>query len=324
MKTIIVGGAGFIGTNLTKKLLSEANEEREIICIDDLSTGRESNITQFYDNPNFHFLKLDLLGDYLETFLKPFEKNDVDQIYHLASPASPPKYQIDPIKTFRVNTEGTLKLLDLAKRNNAKILFASTSEIYGDPLEHPQKETYRGNVNINGPRACYDEGKRGGETLCWHHHQKYGTKVLIARIFNTYGPYMDPADGRVVSNMICQLLRGEDVTVYGDGTQTRSFMYVDDLVDGLIKLMDSELYASPVNLGNPVEFSIKQLATLLLSEFHWPNEPKIIKKELPQDDPKQRKPDIEKAKTLLNWEPKVDLFEGLAKTIPYFKEELNK
>lgn len=329
MKIMITGGAGFIGTTLTRRLL---NSEHEVFCVDNLSTGRAQNINQFIHKRNFYFCKADLLEDdligscYLDSDCGGGFLGDIgfDQIYHLASPASPPKYQEDPIKTFRVNTEGTLKVLEFAKRCGAKVLFASTSEVYGDPLVHPQHEEYRGNVNINGIRSCYDVGKMGGETLCCDFYRTHGTKVHIARIFNTYGPYMDPNDGRVVSNMICQAIKGEDLTVFGEGTQSRSFTFVSDLVDGLIKLMNSNVFAMPVNLGNTDEFTVKELALKLILDFFWEKELSIVHKPLPIDDPRQRKPDISRASSLLDWKPTTSLDEGLKKTIPYFKEELKK
>lgn len=328
MKIMVTGGAGFLGSNLIKRLL---NEGHEVYCVDNLSTGRLLNLESFFFHPNFHYSRADILDDNLplcaslDRFGESSFLGDVkfDQIYHLASPASPPKYQIDPIKTFRINTEGTHKILEFARRCDARVLYASTSETYGDPLEHPQNEEYRGNVNTIGPRACYDEGKRGGETICSDHYRMHGTKVLIARIFNTYGPNMDPNDGRVVSNMICQLIKGEDITIYGDGYQTRSFTYVDDLIDGFIRLMNSNLFCMPINLGNPNEFTIKQLGNALIHEFEWSHKPTFHFKPLPIDDPRQRKPDISRAKMLLDWEPQIQLHEGLKLTVQYFMDQLS-
>jgi UDP-glucuronate decarboxylase len=331
MNILITGGAGFIGSNLAMTLW---NEGHDVYVVDDVSTGRLKNVLPLVGKPRFWFSRFDItknvefqnvLSTGFNSELKYLGDVGFDQIYHLASPASPPKYQIDPIKTFRVNTEGTLKVLDFAKRVNARILYTSTSEVYGDPLQHPQTEEYRGNVSTTGPRACYDEGKRGGETICCDHYRMHGTKVLIARIFNTYGPNMDPNDGRVVSNMICQALKGENLTVYGDGNQTRSFTYVDDLVDGLIRLMNSNLFAMPVNLGNPNEWTINQLASKVLEAVRRVKPQlsvQIQEKDLPIDDPKVRKPDIDLAMKYLNWFPLVNLETGLIKTVDYFAKEI--
>jgi UDP-glucuronate decarboxylase len=322
---LVVGGAGFLGSNLVTKLLQDENNR--VYVIDDYSTGRASNLVKHLANPNFYLGTVDILkdlkhavtvGNWSEKYLYDVA---FDEIYHLASPASPPKYQIDPIRTFRINTEGTLNLLELARRSNARLLFASTSETYGDPTVHPQTEDYRGNVSTTGPRACYDESKRGGETLCIDHARQYGTKVLIPRIFNTYGPGMDPNDGRVVSNLICQMLQGKKLTVFGTGKQTRSFCYVDDLIDGFVKLMASDCYSTPVNLGNPNEFTILELLEEIGKHrkgWSWDYAP------LPADDPRQRNPDISLARKRLGWEPKVQLREGLAKTIAYFEKEIKK
>lgn len=307
MKTIIVtGGAGFIGSHLCKKLLAQGNK---VLCVDNFFTGRMENIEDILDDPNFILCAIDVINSYV------FK---CDEIYNLACPASPPHYQYDPVKTAQTNFLGMYNALMLARQNGAKVLQASTSEVYGDPEVHPQVESYRGNVNPDGIRACYDEGKRVAETLCFDFHRQYGVDIKVVRIFNTYGPNMREDDGRVVSNFICQALKGEDITIYGDGFQTRSFCYVDDLVDGLIAMMNSDI-TGPVNLGNPGEFTVKQLADLVLKMTG--SESKIVYKELPSDDPTRRKPNIDLAKKELNWEPKVKLEEGLVKTIEYFKEK---
>ena len=307
VKTILIaGGAGFIGSNLCKRLLDEGNK---LICLDNLYTGKLENINNFLDNKNFIFInhniinKLDL--DY-----------DIDEIYNLACPASPPKYQVDPIFTLETNFLGTKNLLELAKEKNSKILLSSTSEIYGDPTISPQTEDYRGNVNTVGERSCYDEGKRIAETLMIEYHNKYNIDTKIARIFNTYGPNMDKFDGRVVTNLIRQMLNNENITIYGDGSQTRAFCYIDDLLDGLIKLMDSK-YHYPVNLGNPNDKTINELCDILSRLIN--HQSTITFHPLPSDDPTNRKPDITLAKKLLNWEPKVDIVNGLLKTIEFIK-----
>ena len=302
-KILITGGAGFIGTHLCKKLLSENNI---VMCLDNFFTGRHKNIEQFIQNPNFRLIEHDIINPiYIE----------VDEIYNLACPASPPHYQYDPIKTMQTSVLGIINMLELAKKYKAKILQASTSEVYGDPLIHPQVESYWGNVNPIGIRSCYDEGKRCAETLIMDYHRTEGLDTKIVRIFNTYGPYMTPDDGRVVSNFILQALKNEDITIYGKGTQTRSFCYVDDLVDGLIKMMESDL-TGPVNLGNPSERTILEFAELIVQITN--SKSKIIYTQLPKDDPAKRQPDISIAKKYLNWEPKIDIYKGLDNTIEYF------
>tara|TARA_A100001388_G_scaffold277659_1_gene270330 strand:- start:686 stop:1621 length:936 start_codon:yes stop_codon:yes gene_type:complete len=306
-RSLITGGAGFLGSHLARKLLEEGEE---VICLDNFFTGTKENIHELITHKNFELIRHDIT--------EPI-KVEVDKIWHLACPASPIHYQFNPIKTTKTSFMGTYNMLGLAKRIGAKFLLASTSEIYGDPEEHPQKESYRGSVNTTGIRSCYDEGKRVAETLCSDYQRIHGVDVRIIRIFNTYGPNMRFDDGRVISNFIVQALRNEKITLYGDGNQTRSFCYVDDLIDGMILLMKSE-YREPVNIGNPNEFSIKELANLVRAlinpniEFEY--------KELPKDDPKQRKPSIQLAKELLNWEPKIELKDGLIKTIHWFKNNL--
>jgi len=306
MKIILItGGAGFIGSNLCEKLL---NENNKIICVDNLFTGSFKNIEPLLNNPNFEFINHDII--------EPLEiEGNIDEIYNLACPASPPKYQEDPIKTLKVNFLGVMNLLELAKTKNARFLQTSTSEVYGEPQITPQPEEYRGNVNINGIRSCYDEGKRVAETLITEYHNKYDVDTRIVRIFNTYGPKMDKNDGRVVTNFINQALNNEDITLYGNGEQTRSFCYIDDQIDGLIKLMNSN-YIHPINIGNPHEITVKELATLILNLTK--SNSKIVYKDLPSDDPTNRKPDITKAKTILNWEPKYQLEKGIIQTIDYF------
>lgn len=306
-RILITGGAGFIGSHLCKRLLKEGNE---VLCLDNFYTGAKRNIKDLLNNKRFELIRHDITQPILL---------EVDQIYHLACPASPIHYQYNPVKTIKTNVIGTLNMLGLAKRVKSRILQASTSEVYGDPEEHPQKESYWGRVNPIGIRSCYDEGKRCAETLCMDYHRQNKVDVRIVRIFNTYGPNMNPDDGRVVSNFIVQGLKNEPITVYGDGNQTRSFQYIDDLIDGMIKMMENEKeFIGPVNLGNPHEFTIKELAMLILKLIPK-NKSKIIYKELPQDDPKQRQPDISLAKKMLDWEPKIKIEEGLKKTIGYFK-----
>ena len=309
MKRILVtGGAGFIGSHLCERLLARGNE---VLCVDNFFTSRRQNIKHLHENPSFEFMRHDITWPlYVE----------VDQIYNLACPASPVHYQFDPVQTTKTNVHGAINMLGLAKRLKCRILQASTSEVYGDPVEHPQKESYWGNVNPIGPRACYDEGKRCAETLFFDYHRQHGLQVRVIRIFNTYGPRMHPNDGRVVSNFIVRALKDEPIPIYGKGDQTRSFCYVDDLVTGMIRMMDQDEMVGPVNLGNPGEFTIMELATMVRelagskSEFAF--------HPLPQDDPVRRKPDISFAKEKLGWEPAILLREGLIRTIAYFRELL--
>ena len=304
---LVTGGAGFIGSHLCKALLELGHY---VICLDNLFTGSKNNIVDFIDNTNFEFVNHDIV--------KPFYRNDIDQIYNLACPASPVHYRINPIKTVKTCTIGVINMLGLAKKNNAKILQASTSEVYGDPEIHPQSEEYQGNVNTVGPRSCYDEGKRCSETLFMDYHREHKLKIKIVRIFNTYGPKMSIDDGRVVSNFICQALDNRNVSINGDGSQTRSFQYIDDLVDGLIKVMDSnDKIVKPINLGNPSEITILELARKIISLTT--SSSKIIFKKKQEDDPMRRKPVILKAKELINWEPKIPIEIGIIKTIEYFK-----
>jgi len=304
---LITGGAGFIGSHLCKALLELGHN---VICLDNLFTGSKNNIADLIDNTNFEFVNHDIV--------KPFYRNDIDQIYNLACPASPVHYRVNPIKTVKTCTIGVINMLGLAKKNNAKILQASTSEVYGDPEIHPQSEEYQGNVNTVGPRSCYDEGKRCSETLFMDYHREHKLKIKIVRIFNTYGPKMSIDDGRVVSNFICQALDNRNVSINGDGSQTRSFQYIDDLVEGLIKIMDSnDKIVKPINLGNPSEITILELARKIISLTN--SSSKIIFKKKQEDDPKRRKPVILKAKELINWEPKIPIEIGISKTIDYFK-----
>lgn len=310
MKNILItGGAGFVGSNLCKRLLEEGNH---IICVDNLYTGRLVNIQALLDKPEFEFINHNIID--------PLDLNNIDEIYNLACPASPPHYQKSPTYTTKTCVLGMINMLDLATKNNAKIMQFSTSEVYGDPHVHPQVETYRGNVNPIGIRSCYDEGKRVAETLCFDYNREFGTRIKVIRIFNTYGPNMDPKDGRVVSNFIIQALKGKDITIYGDGSQTRSFCYVDDLIEGIIRMMATEDdFLGPVNLGNPGEFTVKELAEIVLEKIG--GDSKLVYKDLPKDDPTQRKPDISVAKQHLNgWEPTIKLQEGLLSTIEYFSK----
>ena len=311
MKRILVsGGAGFLGSHLCDKLLAEGHE---VLCVDNFFTGSRRNIHHLLDNKNFELLRHDVTHPlYVE----------VDEIYNLACPASPVHYQFDPVQTTKTSVIGAMNMLGLAKRLKIKILQASTSEIYGDPEIHPQPESYRGNVNTLGPRACYDEGKRCAETLFFDYHRQHKVAIKVMRIFNTYGPRMHPNDGRVVSNFIVQALKGQDITIYGDGTQTRSFCYVDDNIDGMYKLMNSrDGFTGPVNIGNPGEFTMLELAQLVIELTN--SKSKLVYMPLPQDDPLQRKPVIELAKKELDWEPKVQLKDGLVKTIAYFDSILD-
>ncbi len=305
-KILVTGGAGFIGSHLIERLLERGDT---VICVDNFFTGQKTNIERHLDNPNFTLVEHDIV--------QPLFGIDVDQVYNLACPASPIHYQYNPIKTVKTSTTGMINMLGLAKRCGARILQASTSEVYGDPSVHPQPESYWGNVNTIGPRSCYDEGKRVAETLCMDYHREHKVDIRIIRIFNTYGPRMHPQDGRVVSNFIVQALAGEPITIYGTGNQTRSFCYVDDLVRGMMAMMDQNESIGPVNLGNPNEFSMKQLAEKVIALTGASSS--FTTKPLPQDDPKQRQPDITLAKKLLNWQPTIELEEGLKKTIEYFK-----
>jgi UDP-glucuronate decarboxylase len=308
-RILVTGGAGFIGTHLCTRLLDQGHE---VLCVDNYFTGRRANVATLLENPRFELMRHDV------TFPLFVE---VDEIYNLACPASPVHYQYDPVQTTKVSVHGAINLLGLAKRTGAKILQASTSEVYGDPEQHPQREDYWGHVNPIGPRACYDEGKRCAETLFFDYHRQHGLKIKVARIFNTYGPFMRPDDGRVVSNFIMQALRGEPITLYGDGQQTRSFCYVSDLVDGLMRLMNSaDEITGPINLGNPVEFTMRQLAEQVLALTGSAS--RMEQRPLPQDDPKQRQPDISRAKALLDWAPSIPLEEGLKPTIAYFRSRL--
>ena len=311
MKILITGGAGFLGSALSKRLLKEGNE---IWCLDILSTGNLENIADLQTNPCFHLMRQDII--------EPVDI-PVEQIYNLACPASPAHYQKNPVHTAKSCFLGALNVLDLAKRYNAVVLQTSTSEIYGDPLVHPQTEAYKGNVNPVGIRSCYDEGKRIAETLFFDYARQFGTKIRVVRIFNTYGPNMDPKDGRVVSNFIIQALRGKNITIYGEGTQTRCFCYVDDMIEALIRMMNNPTgFAGPVNLGNPMEMTVKELAEKIIKLTG--SSSALEYRELPQDDPVRRKPDISLAKKMLEWEPKVSLEEGLKKTISYFKTRIEK
>lgn len=305
-KVLVTGGAGFLGSHLCDRLIERGDE---VLCVDNLFTGTKANIAHLLSHPRFEFMRADI------TFPLYVE---VDEIYNLACPASPIHYQFDPVQTTKTSVVGAINMLGLAKRVKAKILQASTSEVYGDPEIHPQVESYRGCVNPIGIRACYDEGKRCAETLFFDYHRQHKLPIKVMRIFNTYGTRMHPNDGRVVSNFIIQALRGEDISIYGDGSQTRSFCYVEDLIDGMIKLMDSRIdFTGPVNIGNPSEFSILELANEILRLTH--SKSKLIFHPLPQDDPKQRKPDITLAQKELDWTPKVALKDGLKHTIEYFE-----
>jgi UDP-glucuronate decarboxylase len=304
-RILITGGAGFLGSHLSERLVEAGHD---VLCADNYFTGSKDNIAHLFGNPHFEVLRHDV------TFPLYVE---VDEIYNLACPASPIHYQFDPVQTTKTSVHGAINMLGLAKRVKAKIFQSSTSEVYGDPEVHPQPEEYRGNVNPIGPRACYDEGKRCAETLFFDYHRQHGVKIKVARIFNTYGPRMHPNDGRVVSNFIVQALKGQDITLYGEGTQTRSFCYVDDLIEGFVRLMDSpDDITGPINIGNPVEFTIRQLAERVIDLTGAKS--KLVKRPLPADDPLQRKPDITKARKLLGWEPTIQLDEGLKKTIAYF------
>lgn len=308
MRVLVTGGAGFLGSHLCDRLLLDGHE---VVCLDNLFTGRKKNIVHLLSNPYFEFVRHDVID--------PF-KFEVDWIFNLACPASPPHYQYNPIKTTKTSVMGAINCLGLAKRVNARVFQASTSEVYGDPEIHPQPESYWGNVNTIGPRSCYDEGKRCAETLFFDYQRQNGVDIRIVRIFNTYGPRMLADDGRVVSNFIVQALRGEDLTVYGDGSQTRSFCYYSDLIEGFVRLMSQDEITGPVNIGNPGEFTMLELAENVLKLVGSTS--KIIHLDLPADDPKQRQPDISIARSKLGWEPEVSLAEGLKPTIEYFRKDL--
>lgn len=307
---MITGGCGFLGSHLCERLLKQGNE---VLCVDNFFTGTKDNVLHLLSNPHFEVMRHDV------TFPLYIE---VDEIYNLACPASPVHYQFDPVQTTKTSVHGAINMLGLAKRIKSKIFQASTSEVYGDPEEHPQRESYWGRVNVNGIRACYDEGKRCAETLFYDYRRQHNLRIKVARIFNTYGPRMHPDDGRVVSNFIVQALRGDPITIFGDGSQTRSFCYVDDLIDAFIRIMDTpDDCTGPINIGNPAEFSIKQLAELVIKMTNSRSE--LVYKDLPSDDPTQRRPDIGLAKKILDWEPKIQLEEGLVRTIDYFDQLLN-
>ena len=305
-RILVTGGAGFLGSHLCERLLARGDE---VICVDNYFTGSRDNIAHLFTHPHFEVIRHDICFPlYLE----------VDEIFNLACPASPIHYQYDPVQTVKTSVHGAINVLGLAKRVQAKILQASTSEVYGDPAVHPQPEEYWGNVNPIGPRACYDEGKRCAETLFFDYHRQYGVDIRVVRIFNTYGPRMNPQDGRVVSNFIVQALQGKPITIYGDGSQTRSFCYVDDLIEGFLKLMDApDGVTGPINIGNPGEFTIRQLAEIVIEMTGSRSE--IVQMPLPQDDPLQRRPDITKARDVLGWQPTIPLRQGLERTIDYFR-----
>jgi UDP-glucuronate decarboxylase len=308
-RILVTGGAGFVGSHLCDRLVAQGHD---VICLDNLFTSQKTNISHLLGNPNFEFIRHDVVH--------PFWL-EVDEVYNLACPASPPHYQYNPVKTMKTSVMGAINVLGLAKRTRAKVLQASTSEIYGEPKVHPQPESYWGNVNPIGPRSCYDEGKRCAETLFFDYQRQHALRIKVVRIFNTYGPRMHPNDGRVVSSFIVQALTGKDITVFGDGSQTRSFCYVDDLIDGFIRVMDSpDGMIGPVNLGNPVEFTMLQLAREIIDLTGSASN--IVYRPLPEDDPKQRQPDIAVARSVLGWEPTVRLRDGLAKTIAYFDAQL--
>ena len=309
-KVLVTGGAGFIGSYLCEKLLDRQNI---VICCDNFYTGSKKNIEKILDNKNFELINHDVVNPI---------SFDIDEIYNFACPASPIHYQNDPVQTIKTCVNGAINMLDLARKNNSKIIQASTSEIYGDPEVHPQRESYRGAVSIDGPRACYDEGKRCAETIFWDYRRQHNVDVKVIRIFNTYGPRMQKNDGRVVSNFVVQALTNKDLTVYGDGSQTRSFCFVNDLVEGIFLMMNKEKFPGPVNLGNPVEISMNDLANEIIQLVG--SRSKIVYKDLPTDDPKQRCPDISIAQEKLGWQPKFDRIEGLKKTINYFESVLKK
>jgi len=308
MRILVTGGAGFIGSHLCRRLLAEGHK---VICLDNLSSGVKDNIEDLFSFPDFSFIQHDIT----ESIDFP-----IDRIFNLACPASPVHYQEDPVKTFKTSVIGALNMLELATKQHARILQTSTSEVYGNPLVHPQTESYWGNVNPIGVRSCYDEGKRGAETLFFDYHRQYGTDIRVVRIFNTYGPYMAENDGRVVSNFIVQALRGENITVYGDGNQTRSFCYVDDTVEALIRMMEQSETIGPVNIGNPDERTVKELAEIIIQLTESPSG--IVSCDLPKNDPERRKPDISYAERVLDWKPKIEIKTGLKYTIDYFRKRL--
>ncbi len=309
MRTLVTGGAGFIGSHLCERLVHDGHD---VICLDNFFTGSKENIKHLLQNPNFELIRHDIIQPILL---------EVDQIYHFACPASPVHYQFNPVKTIKTSVMGTINMLGLAKRVHARVLLASTSEVYGDPQVHPQTENYWGHVNPIGERSCYDEGKRVAETLMMDYHRQNQVDIKIVRIFNTYGPNMALNDGRVVSNFIIQALKNEDITVFGEGHQTRSFQYVDDLVEGTIRMMNTENFIGPVNIGNPVEFTIMELAQKVIEMTG--SSSKIVHRPLPSDDPTQRQPDISLARETLSWEPRIPLAQGLKKTIAYFERQLS-
>jgi UDP-glucuronate decarboxylase len=312
MRILITGGAGFLGSHLADRLLAAGHE---VVALDNLQTGARGNVSHLDAHPRFRFVRHDVIDPWPDV-------GPLDQIYNLACPASPPLYQKDPIHTLKTSVWGALHGLETARRLGARFFQASTSEVYGDPVEHPQRESYRGNVNPTGPRACYDEGKRAAETLCFDFHRVHGVAVRVVRIFNTYGPRMNEADGRVVSNFIVQALRGEDITIYGAGRQTRAFCYVDDLLGGFVRLMNHPDETGPVNLGNPGEFTIRELAEKVLAATGSAS--RLVYRDLPVDDPQQRRPDISLAQQRLGWSPAVPLDEGLGKTIAWFRARLGR
>lgn len=310
LNILVTGGAGFLGSHLCHQLIEQGHH---VTCLDNLYTGRRVNIQPLLGNDRFQFVEQDVCAPYTP-------KTPIDQIYHLACPASPPHYQKDPIQTTKTSVLGTLNMLELAKNYQSTILFSSTSEVYGDPLQHPQHESYWGHVNPIGIRSCYDEGKRCAETLCMDFHRQYQVDIKIARIFNTYGPNMCPQDGRVISNFIMQALQNKPITLYGDGSQSRSFCYVDDNINGLMKLMQSKHYHQPINIGNPIEYTVAEIASTIIQLTNSRSTLSYLP--LPQDDPKQRRPDITTAKQILDWQPHIDLTLGLQKTIAYFEKIL--
>jgi UDP-glucuronate decarboxylase len=312
MNILVAGGAGFLGSNFCQLLLDKGHQ---VWAIDNLITGRKENLDGIINHDNFAFIEADVIDSKIIDRVGDVK---FDVVYHLASPASPPWYQKYPLETLEANSLGTKHMLEIAKKDGAKFIFASTSEVYGDPLEHPQKETYWGNVNSYGARSCYDEAKRYGEAICYTYLHEFDVDVRIVRIFNTYGPNMDPKDGRVVSNIVTQALQSQDLTIYGDGSQTRSFCYVDDLIRGFYLMMEKDVTGHVINLGNPNEFTMLELAELVNKKVGKSN--KIVYQDLPQDDPKKRRPDISKAKELLGWEPEIPLEKGLDKTIEYFQK----